>query len=131
MIDAYSWRITESFAVGNRKYYKANAEHPIFDDLQNMILKEKQLDKLKDRAVEEINGLHSIILAGDLASGRDSDLIDLIFVGPLDRTTLGVWIGQAEKWMGRKLRYLHYSLKEWKEKEPEGDLLVLWKKNKK
>jgi predicted transcriptional regulator len=117
-----------SFSVGNRKYYKANRDHPVFDDLQNMIWKERSLDKLIEKAKTEIKGIRAIILTGDLAAGRDSDLIDLIFVGNIDRAELSNWIARTEKWIERKLRYLHYSKKEWEENTSEDDFLLLWEK---
>jgi hypothetical protein len=72
-------------------------------------------------------------LTGDYAKGKDTGIIDLVFIGDVDKEYLLKMITKAEKMIGRKVRFISYSAAEW---EPEalnrngdkGKYLLLWEK---
>ncbi len=121
-------KMLKSFTEGNKKYYQANTEHPLYEHIHAMVLQEMGLENLIETAKNELEKVEALILTGDLASGRYSDLIDLIFVGPLERSTLSAWIDGAEKKINCKIRYLNFSLEEFRKRATEEPQLVLWKK---
>jgi hypothetical protein len=78
-----------------------------------------------------LGNLNRAFLIDDYAQGKDSGLIDLVLVGDIDQTNLDDLVKKTEKYIGRKIRTLVLSTKEYKEKKNlfEGRaLLLLWEK---
>jgi len=118
---------------GNRKYYKANTRHPLFPEINSLVLKYVGLDQIVEQVVHQLGHLESVFLVGQLAMGQDSMIIDLWFVGDsIDTKYLLKLIEKAEKLLDRKIRYLIIKTKEIQEflktKHPD-ELLLLWKKD--
>jgi hypothetical protein len=100
--------LTSSFE-GNKKFYKANQAHPLFNDIHSIILKETGIDKVIENVINRIGDLLSVYLTGDFAFGRDSGVIDLILVGNnIDISYLDAKVHQAEKIVGREVHYKLY-----------------------
>jgi len=119
-----------SLRDGNRKFYSANTRHPLFMDIHNLILKEKGIDTIIENVVNRLGNLTRIYLAGDLAHGKNSDIIELIIIGDdVDESYLNKKIVQCEKVTGRNISSRLISRKEARQSlypaDPD-DLLVLW-----
>lgn len=98
--------LLDSVRLGNKKLYQANRKHPLFVDLHNIILKDTGLDKVIDKVAGRIGKLEYVYLTGQFATGRDSDVIELILVGEeIDCEYLAKKVLQAEKLVGRKVSY--------------------------
>ncbi len=97
-----------SFAKGNKKVFKANTKHPLFEEIHNIILKHVGLDKVIIDVVERLGDVEKVYLAGSFSRGVDSQIIDLIFVGNIDISYLVQLIQKVEKIIHRKIRYLIY-----------------------
>src|SRR5664280_2877844 len=96
-----------SLHEGNKKVYQANREHPLFNDIHNIILKETGIDKVIENVIHRIGNLFSVYLTGDFACGRDGQVIDLILVGNnIDKEYLDAKVRQAGKIVGHKVHYL-------------------------
>ena len=117
-------------ASGNKKLYKANSEHPLFKDINSILRKYIGLDRIVETIIGQIGDLSHVDLTGDYAQGRDSGVIDLIFVGNVNKSYLVLLVGKAESLIGKKIRYLTYESKEWsalQEKElTSGKTIALW-----
>lgn len=114
---------------GNKKIFQANTGHPLFREIHNILLKHIGLDKIVENVVQRLGDVYHVYLVGDFSSGRDSQIIDLVFVGHIDRNYLLQLIEKVEKLIKRKIRYLLYTPEEardidWKQYDPEP--LVLW-----
>lgn len=97
----------ESFTRGNKKIYRANSGHPLFDDVHNIIMKYVGIDRVVDKVISKIGELHSAYLTGDFAKGKDSRMIDLLLVGEnIDRLYLLNLVEKGEKLVKRKIRYI-------------------------
>ena len=97
----------ESFTRGNKKIYRANSGHPLFDDVHNIIMKYVGIDRVVDKVISKIGELHSAYLTGDFAKGRDSRVIDLLLVGEnIDRVYLLKLVEKGEQLVKRKIRYI-------------------------
>ena len=97
----------ESFTCGNKKIYRANSGHPLFDDVHNIIMKYVGIDRVVDKVISKIGELHSAYLTGDFAKGKDSRVIDLLLVGEnIDRLYLLNLVEKGEKLVKRKIRYI-------------------------
>ena len=117
---------------GNKKIYNANIKHPLFKDINNILLKYVGLDKILEKVVNKLGQLESVYLTGDLAKGKDSKIIDLLFVGDdIDSNYLQELMKKAEGVLDRKIRFLLLGLKEvgnFLANKPENEVLLLWKK---
>lgn len=93
--------------LGNKKIFQANTRHPLFRDIHNILLKHTGIDQVIERIVRKLGGLKQAWLLGDMAQGKNSAVIDLLFVGEnLDKTFLTYLAGKAEEFTGRKIRFL-------------------------
>lgn len=96
-----------SLRDGNKKVFQANARHPLFKDIHNIVLKESGIDQVIEKVIHRIGNLICIYLTGDFACGKDSQVIDLILVGEeIDREYLAGKVQQAEVLVGRRVKYV-------------------------
>jgi DNA-binding transcriptional ArsR family regulator len=116
---------------GNKRFFRANTEHPMFDDINRIVFKFTGLDKLVERIVEGLGDLKSLYLVGDLATGLKSDVVDLVFVGNIDKNYLFELVQKVETKLQKKVKYIAYNNSEF---SPEvvgadhQDYLLLWSK---
>ena len=117
---------------GNKKYFRANTGHPLFNDIHSILLKTIGFDKIVERVVEKLGSLEVAYVAGDFARGVDTGIIDLIFVGDgIDKEYLGRLVERTEGLINRKIRYVVFGVEEfgaYVKAQKEPDLLVLWTK---
>lgn len=115
---------------GNKKVFRANTEHPLYKEIHNIILKYVGLDQIVEHVVKRLGDVEKVFLAGKFSRGMDSQVIDLIFIGNIDRVYLIQLIEKAEGIIKRKIRYLIYQQEteaDWSSFDPEP--LLLWKKD--
>ncbi len=121
-----------SFIRGNKKMFRANTKHPLFKEIHNILLKTIGLDQIIETVIERLGQVEKVYLVGDFAKGLDSQIIDLIFIGNIDKNYLISLVEKAEELIKRKIRYLIYlphefELIQWEKLKP-GPLL-LWSKD--
>ncbi len=123
----------KSFSEGNKKMFQANEQHPLFEQIHAILLKQIGVDKIVDDVVERLGDVNKVFLVGDLAKGKDSKVIDLLFVGELDKGYLVKLIDKVEKLISRKVKYLIYSLVEFEKEIAEADFykksILIWNKD--
>jgi hypothetical protein len=119
-----------SLKDGNKKVFQANASHPLFHDIHNIVLKETGIDRVIENVVHRIGDIGEVYLTGDFARGKDSPVIELILVGGgIDREYLARKVHQAEELVGRRVSYVILSSGEAGEHlnmMKQSDLLPLW-----
>ena len=92
---------------GNKKLYRANTLHPLFKDLNSIILKFVGVEQLIEQVIDRLGNVQQVYLEGRIAQGLDSDIIDLLIVGnDIDRNYLSSLVEKAEPFLNRKIRYL-------------------------
>ncbi len=111
---------------GNRKLFKVNRNHPLYGEINSIVRKYFGLDVIVDNIAKRMGNLKAVYLTGDIARGKDSGIIDMVLVGDIDKKYLLNLIGKAEAIIKRKIRYLLYSTKEFKNGEAPQDLLLIW-----
>ncbi len=121
-----------SFMKGNKKFFQANIKHPMFTDIHTIILKYVGLDSIIENVIAKLGDVEKVYVVGEFSKGLDSEIIDLIFIGNIDKVYLLRLIEKAEGMVDRKIRYLIYSTDEAdkakiNEKDPEP--LLLWSKD--
>jgi predicted nucleotidyltransferase len=117
--------------TGNKKYFRANTKHPLFPDINNILMKYVGFDQIVDKVVRKLGNLKCAYIVGDFARGKDNRIIDLIFVcNGIDREYLARLIGKVEKLINRKIRYVIFNEPEFKSYATRTDaeeVLLLWK----
>lgn len=115
---------------GNKKYFRANINHPLFMDIHNILLKHIGFDKIIERVIDKLGNLDKVFVTGDFAKGKDNSIIDLIFVGnDLDKEFLSRLIEKTENLIKRKIRYVIFGTIEFEiyaASQSKADLLPLW-----
>ncbi len=124
----------DSFTKGNKKIFTANTKHPLFKEINKIVLKMMGLEYVVDYIIQRIGDLQKVYLVGKLSTGQDTNIIDLVLVGNnLNKTFLLEQIEKAEKKIDKKIRYVLYTVEEFdinKIKEPGMHPLLLWSKEK-
>lgn len=120
----------DSFSEGNKKIFKANTKHPLFSDINKIILKMVGVEYVMDYILQRVGNLEKVFLVGKLAKGQNTDIIDLVLVGEdLNKTFLLEQIEKAEKKIKKKIRFVIFSPNEFelnKVKEAREKPLLLW-----
>jgi hypothetical protein len=101
-----------SYTEGNRKYFQANTDHPLFDEVHNILMKYLGFDKIIDTVIERLGEIRQVYIIGTFANGIDSPVIDLLFTGDIDENYLVNLIRKAEALVNRKIRYIIYRTNE-------------------
>ena len=121
-----------SFLEGNKKMFQANTSHPLFFEVQNMLMKTIGLDKIVNNVIERLGEVEKVFLVGEFARGLDSPIIDLIFIGNIDKNYLISLVDKAEDMVHRKIRYLIYDHFEFEKLTNDGfanEALLLWSRD--
>lgn len=123
--------LLESSAKGHRKIYRANSNHPLYPEINNLLLKYIGFDKIIENVIEKLGSLDAVYVSGAFARGIDKKIIDLIFVSDqLDREYLTRLVEKVETLISRKVRYLIYSPEEFRSYQQilnKEEVLLLWK----
>lgn len=115
---------------GNKKFFKANTNHPLFPEIHSILLKHIGIDEILNQLHKNIGNLSKVFLIGDFAKGRDSAIIDLVFVGDdINKSYLLKIINKAETLIKRKIRFLLFSCDEigaFLQERNGMDYILLW-----
>lgn len=107
---------------GNRLYYSANSEHPLFPDIRNLVLKTSGLIEILKRALEK-KGITIAFIFGSIAQNQEgarSD-VDLMVIGQVGLRTLSSWLSGITEEIGRDINPHILSINEFKKRKKEGD----------
>lgn len=95
-----------SFSEGNKKVFKANTKHPLFDEIHRIVRKHLGLDHIIDNILTRLGQVEKVYLVGPLANGKDVEVIELVLVGKvIDIAFLESLILRAEDIVKRKIKY--------------------------
>ena len=121
--------LLESKTEGNKRFFKANVKHPLYNDIHSILLKYVGFDQIIDKVLERLGNLDSAYIIGAFAKGMDSKVIELILVGnEIEKEYLIRLICKAEKVAKRKIRYILLNpLEESEVIKDYPDALLLWK----
>ena len=114
---------------GNKKMFKANTNHPLFKNIHDLIFTHIGFDHIIDKVINRLGDVKIVFITGDFAKGKDSKIIDLIFVGNIDREYLVRQTERAEEIIKRKIRFLVYKSNNYQEaisNYKNSEILLLW-----
>jgi predicted nucleotidyltransferase len=121
--------LLKSETSGNKKYFSANTKHPLFNDIHSILLKHLGIDKVIDEIISGLGMLKKVYLVGDFAKGKNSNIIDLLLVGDINKEYLTRLIEKVEKMISRKVRYLIFGedeIEDFLSKKSATEYLLLW-----
>lgn len=103
---------------GNKKYFRANTAHPLYQEVHNIVRKYVGIDRIVEHVIERLGDIRYVYLTGEFARGVNCDVIDLVLVGNVGHEYLLKLIGKAEELVNRRIRYIIYTdqetfLKSW------------------
>ncbi len=101
-----------SSSEGNKKYFTANTKHPLFEEVHNILMKHIGFDQIIEKVINRLGEVDHVYVTGDLSKGLNSDIVDLLFIGNIDKTYLIELIEKAETLISKKIRYITYSREE-------------------
>ena len=93
---------------GNRKYFRANVTHPLYDDIHRIVMKQVGLDQIIQNITDRLGLLERVYLVGSFAHGLDSPIIDIVLVGAVNKAYLVSVLDKLERVVHRKIRYLTF-----------------------
>lgn len=118
--------LTTEFS-GNKKFFQANAQHPLFSDIHNILKKTIGIDQIIERITSNIGDLQETYITGDLAIGKDSNILDLVLIGEnIDSSYVFNLVQKAEKHIDRKIRFLILTESEKTEYLNNNRSLLIW-----
>jgi len=92
---------------GHRKWFRVNQGYPLFGELHQIVLKRFGIDQLIENVLRKIGPVEAVYLTGALASGLDTDTLDVHIVGTKVNTAeLDRLVAKAEDLIGRTIRYV-------------------------
>jgi len=80
-----------------------------------MVAKALGMDQVLESIIKRLGNLEKAILIDDYAEGKDSGIIDLVLVGNIDKNNLMDLTIKTEKYIGRKIRTLNLTQKEFED----------------
>lgn len=99
--------ILDTETKGRNKLYKANAKHPLFQEIRNIVLKSTGIEKVVSDIINKLGEVKLAFIRGDYAIGRDTGLIELVIVGDgINRAELERVRKKTEKLINRKISVL-------------------------
>ncbi len=111
---------------GNRTYYRANKNHPLFLDIQRLVLKTVGLVDILYNELKNSRKILIVFVFGSIARQKEmaeSD-VDLFVIGELGlRKLTGLLSGVSDK-IGREINSHVFTLKEFKKRSAQSDHFV-------
>ena len=99
-------KLLKSVHSGRTVEYRANKDHSLFKDIQNVVTKFVGIDTMVEELVGKPGDIQSAYIIGDYAKGNDSGLIDLVLLGQVDDQRLKEMITKTEGLINRNIRTL-------------------------
>lgn len=111
---------------GNRRYYRANSRHPVFPDLQQLVLKTSALRDVLVQAIDKIDSIEIAFVFGSLAPGygRAGSDIDLIVIGRAGLRALAPGLRRASRQLQREINPHTFTPAEWSKKRKTGNAFL-------
>ncbi|CAN5796179.1 hypothetical protein BH20VER1_BH20VER1_00480 [soil metagenome] len=115
--------LVEPRVDGNRRYYTAREDHPLYPEIRGLVLKTTGLaDWLRD-ALQEEKGIHVAFVFGSFAQGREqahSD-IDLLIIGTVTLRQLSKLLSGVSEQIRREINPKIFTREEFQKRKGRGD----------
>ena len=91
----------------NKKMFRANTRHPLFNDIHSIVKKSMGLDQLIEKIIDKLGNVSRAYITGEVARGLDHPELDVVLVGnEIDKNYLDTLISEAEGLIKRSIKCL-------------------------
>lgn len=97
---------------GRSIFFQANKKHPFFPEISSIVRKSLGIDRLIEEVVSSLGNVESVYILDDYALGKDTGLIDVLVIGEIDKVRLDELRQIGESKVGRKVRVMDVTPKE-------------------
>jgi predicted nucleotidyltransferase len=107
---------------GNRLYYRANTDHPLFPEIRNLVLKTAGLVEVIKSALDR-EDIEVAFIFGSLARSKEraeSD-VDLMVIGTIGLRSLSSWLAGVSEQIGREINPHALSIEEFRRRKQNGN----------
>jgi len=107
---------------GNRLYYRANTQHPLYPEIRRLVLKTAGLVEIF-KGVLDREGVEVAFVFGSLARNKEkaaSD-VDLMVIGAVGLRTLSSWLSGVSEQVGREVNPHIMTVEEFDRRKATGD----------
>jgi predicted nucleotidyltransferase len=107
---------------GNRLYYRANTDHPLFPEIRNLVLKTAGLVEVIKSALDR-EGIEVAFIFGSLARSKEraeSD-VDLMVIGTIGLRSLSSRLAGVSEQIGREINPNALSIEEFRRRKQNGN----------
>ena len=114
--------IITSETQANVKFYQANTAYPLFEEMQQIVMKTIGVEGLLKEALSGIPGIKGAFVFGSFASGNQmarSD-IDLFILGSFDERLLNMKLKKIEQDVRREVNYVSMKVDEFAEERQKA-----------
>lgn len=110
---------------GNRRYYRANASHPLFPDLQQLVLKTSGLREVLADALRSVKGVEVAFVFGSLAAGagKGASDVDLFVIGDAGLRALAPVLRRAADALAREINPVSMTAAEFRKRRGKDAFL--------
>ena len=122
--------LLNSHFKGNKRFFQANENHPLFVDIHNLIKKYVGIDKIIEEVTRRMGDVQKIYLVGDFASGKNSTLIELVLFGEVNQDYIKHLVKKVGNLVNRTVEYTIMSPTEqdnFYNQYDQESYLLLWK----
>lgn len=111
---------------GNRRYYRANSSHPLFPDLQQLVLKTTGLRDVLADALRGMKGVEVAFVFGSLATGagKAASDVDLFVIGDAGLRTLAPVLRNATETIGREINPVSMTVAEFRKRRAKDAFIT-------
>ena len=96
----------KKYSEDNKVIYRANASHPLFKIIQEIVKKHLGIEEILETVLKRIGNVEKIMILGDYAEGIDSGHIEILIVGNnLNKKYLEEITPKIEKKINRKVSF--------------------------
>jgi hypothetical protein len=89
---------------GRTIQYRANVQHPLYQEVKNLVHKYLGIDKIIDHVLSRLGDLQLAFIVGDYARGKDSGTIEMVLVGNIDQVYLTRILDKAKGLLHRNIQ---------------------------
>jgi len=93
-----------SHLQSNKKIFKANTNHPLFPEINSIVRKYIGIDKIIDSIISKLGIPEEVWLVGKIAKGMNSDTIEIVIRGDVNKQYLDGLIKKVEGTINKKLK---------------------------
>lgn len=111
---------------GNRLYFRAVRDHPIFPDLRNVVVKTCGIAAELQQALAHIAGIELAFIFGSVAAGTDTAAsdVDVLILGTVGLRKIAPALRAVSTRLVREINPKCMTVSEWKQKKKSADIFV-------